>query len=113
MPVNVIAPLPVETVASAASVVAPATLKALFDVVEVPASVTSSPYCWPPLVVTDWRLVVPPASVVRLRSAVTPPTTPPNVVMPGELTVRLWGPSTAAANVIAEPATVRLLPIVT
>ena len=66
-----------------------------------------------PVVVTDCRLDVPPAFVVRLASAVAPPTTPPNVVAPDALTVRLWGPSTAAANMTADAVTVRLFPMVT
>ena len=100
-PVNEIPPLPVETVVPPASVVVPATLKALLVVVYVPMSVAASPYCWAPVVVTDWRLTVPPASVVRLVSLVTPPTVPPKVVAPVELALRFLAPFTVLEKVMA------------
>ena len=45
VPVNVMLPVPVETVVLPANVVEPAILKALLVVVYVPWSVASSPYC--------------------------------------------------------------------
>ena len=81
-------PLPVETVVAPASVVVPLTLKALSVVAYVPFSVALSPYCWAPLVVTDWRLTDPPAFVVRLVRLVPVPTLTLKSVAPVELTVR-------------------------
>ena len=99
-PVNEIPPLPVETVVLPARVVVPATLKALLVVVYVPASVAASPYCWAPVVVTDCRLTVPPALLVRLVRLVTPPTAALKSVAPVEFAVRLKGPLTAPVNEI-------------
>ena len=84
-------PLPVETVVFPASVVVPATLKALLVVAYVPSRVAFSPYCWMPMVVTDLRLTVPPASVVRLARLVRgaePPMLALKSVSPVELAVR-------------------------
>ena len=50
------------------------------------------------MVVTDFRLLVPPASVVRLARAVVPPTAALNCVAPLVLTVRAWAPSTVFRN---------------
>src|SRR5207237_4377500 len=49
---------------------------------------TASLYVWGPVVVTGppLRSVAPAASVVRLVSAVVPPTAPPKVVVPAVLT---------------------------
>ena len=99
-PVNEIPPLPVETAVLPASVVVLATLKALLVVAYVPASVAASPYCWAPVVVTDCRLTVPPALVVRLVRLVTPPTAAPKSVAPVELTVRFLAPFTVPEKVM-------------
>ena len=103
MSVNVIGPVPVETVVSPARVVIPIALKALSVVVYLPMSKVSSPYCWEPLVVTDCRLVVPPTFVVRLVNAVPtpPPTAALKSVSPVELAVSEWPPLTAAVNVMS------------
>ena len=50
------------------------------------------------MVVTDFRLLVPAASVVRLARAVVPPTAALNCAMPLLLTVRAWAPSTVFMN---------------
>ena len=47
--------------------------------------------------------VLPPASVVRLVSAVVPPTVQRNLVLPPEFTVSACAPSTAWENVMSPP----------
>ena len=59
---------------------------------------------------TPLMAVVPAASVVTLRSGLPlPPTTPPKVVVPESLTIRLWavaGDCTVELNVTPAPASV-------
>ena len=50
--------------------------------------------------VTDCRLTVPPALVVRLVRLVTPPTAAPKSVAPVELTVRFLAPFTVPEKVM-------------
>ncbi len=58
------------------------------------------------MVVTDFTLLVPPASVVRLARAVVPPTVPVNCVAPLLLMTSAWAPSTVPANRTDPPLTV-------
>ena len=59
-----------------------------------------SPYCCTPLVVTDLRLTVPPAFVVRLARSVSPPTSSAKIVSPVELATSAKVPSTSFVNVM-------------
>ncbi len=52
--------------------------------------------------------VVPPLLVVRLVKAVDPPTTPPKVVAPDVLTVRLWAPLMVLKAMAPLPVEVRV-----
>ena len=53
--------------------------------------------------------VLPPASVLRLVSAVPLPTAPPKVVVPTVLTVNVWAPSSVLPRVILPAVPVPLL----
>ena len=65
-------------------------------------NVTASLYVWAPVVVIPVVLiaVVPAASVVTDVNGVTPPTTPPNVVVPAVFTARVWALFTVPPNVM-------------
>ena len=59
------------------------------------------------------RITVPPASVVRLVSAVDPPTAALNVVAPEALTTKAYPPSTVPVKLTADPAMVASAPTLT
>ena len=67
------------------------------------------------MVVTDAPLiaVVPPALVVRVVSALVPPTAPVKIVVPLSFTVKANSPFTVLAKVLPTPVSVALAPRVT
>ena len=78
----------------------------------MPASVVFSLKVVAPVVITPTDDDVPGASVVRLVSAVVPPTIPPKFDAPAVLTTSVWAPFTVLASVtFPEPVLVRVVPV--